>query len=373
MKAILEPVGSAPLPLDSFRDRLQPHLEEFIARKTKSYARYSDDPLLRSIWDYPRRLVTANGKRIRPYVAYLMYRSLAESDDQDEEGALRLLVALELFHLFCLVHDDVIDKGAERHSLPTVHRYVATALEQENRTSNDRRTNHEHIGNAQAILLGDMLFAWSQEAFHSNLDFSCGRLHEASGYFSQMMDEVVIGEMLDVDMTTRRETSRDAIFQKMLLKTATYTFIRPMQIGAALAGRGQQCEAFCYDLGLALGLAFQIRDDLIDIVGTPKTTQKSVFSDLREHQHTYFTQYIFDHGTAPQKSRLRKLLGRDIEPHDRDEVLELFGASGALDYGTSSIRRHLSNACRLVASAPVRIRDRQPFYQLIESIQGPPL
>ncbi|HVF10737.1 MAG TPA: polyprenyl synthetase family protein [Abditibacteriaceae bacterium] len=344
-------------------------------RKTQSYTRYSNDPLLRSIWDYPGRLVAARGKRIRPYVAYLMYQSLSDGGEQEDEGALRLLVALELFHLFCLIHDDIIDKGAERYSLPTLHRYVAAELDKENRLSDHNCPNHAwrdhaHIGNAQAILLGDMLFAWSQEAFHANRDFSCGTLHEARGYFSSMIDEVVIGEMLDVDMTTRHMTSREAIYQKMLLKTASYTFIRPMQIGAALANRGEQCEAFCHDLGLSLGLAFQIQDDLLDIVGTSKSTRKSVFSDLREHQHTYFTQYILERGTTAQKSRLRELMGSDVQPEDRLEVIELFESSGALSYGMTSIRRHLSDAYHLLHNAPMRLHDRRPFYKLIETIQG---
>jgi len=376
MKPLLEerhggaPQSGAVLRLEDFRGRLQPHLESFIARKTQSYKCYSDDPLIHAIWDYPRRLVSAHGKRIRPYVAYLMFDALQLPNDAEQEGALRLLVALELFHLFCLVHDDIIDKGAERHSMPTLHRHVAAVLESENRRSNELSCNHEHIGNSQAILLGDMLFAWSQEAFHSNRDFSCHVLNEARDYFTLMMDEVVIGEMLDVDMMTRHVTSQHAIYQKMLLKTASYTFIRPLQIGAALASKGQQCEQFCYDLGLSLGLAFQIRDDLLDIVGTQKTTQKTVFSDLREHQHTYFTQYIFEHGNTAQRVKLRQLLGRDVRLEDRAEVLDLFEASGALDHGMTNISKHLAQACSLVHNAPVRLHDRAPFYELIETIRG---
>jgi geranylgeranyl diphosphate synthase type I len=299
-----------------------------------------------------------------------MHQSLSNGREQEDEGALRLLVALELFHLFCLVHDDIIDKGAERHSIPTVHRFVAAELDKVDHLCDSAWHNHEHIGNAQAILLGDMLFAWSQEVFHNSRDFSCGTLHEARRYFNFMIDEVVIGEMLDVDMMTRHATSKDAIYQKMLLKTASYTFIRPLQIGAALAGCGEQCEQFCHDLGLALGLAFQIQDDLLDIVGTSKSTQKSIFSDLRDHQHTYFTQYILEHGTSAQKLKLRDLLGHDVQPEDRLEVIELFGSSGALAHGMTTIRRHLADACCLIHNAPVRLHDRTAFYELIETIQG---
>ena len=352
------PTGASDL--HHFRAELQPYLDEFIAQKTQGYASYTDDPLLVSIWDYPHRMIQAQGKRIRPYIAYLMYRALGG----DEAKPWRALVALELFHLFCLVHDDIIDRGTQRHNLPTLHRFVTSKLHQENRLR-----DHAHSGQSQAILLGDILFAWSQEAFHSNRDFGCETLQAARRFFSLMIDEVVIGEMMDVDMMTRRHTSLDAIDKKMLLKTASYTFIRPLQIGAALAGGSLRHEDFCYDFGLSLGVAFQIQDDLLDLVGTSETTHKTLFADLREHQHTYFTQYIFEHGTAGEKARLRALLGADLQADDRDTVLELFEASGALAHGKATIERHLARACCLVERGPLQPPHQEMFYDFIALIE----
>ncbi|MBV9865135.1 MAG: polyprenyl synthetase family protein [Abitibacteriaceae bacterium] len=346
--------------IEDFRERLQPCLEDFITQKTDGYSSYTDDSLLVTIWNYPQRMIKARGKRIRPYVAYLMYRALSG----DDKKPLNILISLELFHLFCLVHDDIIDRGSQRHNLPTLHRFVTAKLHADNRLHDP-----EHIGKAQAILLGDILFAWSQEAFHGNRDFSCGTIHEARRFFNLMIDEVVIGEMMDVDMMTRRATSLDAIDKKILLKTASYTFIRPLQIGAALAGYSLSYEKFCYDLGLSLGAAFQIQDDLLDLIGTPETTRKSLFSDLREHQHTYFTQYIFEHGTPNEQVKLRQLLGAEVGPADRAEVLNLFECSGALAHGQANIRRHLARACNLIHDSALPIADKTTFYDLIGLIR----
>jgi geranylgeranyl diphosphate synthase type I len=276
-------------------------------------------------------------------------------------------VSLELFHIFCLIHDDIIDNGTERHGMPTAQCRVAALLREEGRTQ-----DAERIGQAQALLLGDMLFAWAQEAFHANRDFDDSTRGAAARYFGRMIDEVVIGEMLDVDMTSSPTTTFSAIQQKMLLKTASYTFIRPLQIGAALAGRGTQAEKFCHDFGLAVGVAFQIQDDLLDIVGTPETTHKTLFADLREAQHTYFTQFIFENGTPAQQLELRGLMGADLGPQDRPRVLELFESSGALAKGRSDITWHFDHAQALLEKSPVPRAHRGSFENLLATLQNRP-
>ncbi len=362
-------VTTAPtlLGIDEFRDCLQPLMDDFIAAKTARYIGTTDEPLLRAIWEYPRRLVAARGKRIRPYVAYLMRCALSEDDEpRAEPGVLRTLMGLELFHLFCLIHDDIVDQGGERHALPTTQKFVIEKLRAENRLR-----DHAHIGNAHAMLLGDMFFAWSHEAFCAQGDFDSGTLRAALHYFQLMIDEVVIGEMMDVDMTTLRSTSSAAIHQKMLLKTASYTFIRPFQIGAALAGQSELMENFCRDFGLSLGIAFQVQDDLLNLIGTCGGAQKTALSDLREGQHTYFTQHIFDHGTSVQQNELRAMMGCDLSEADRPRVLELFENSGAISHGKSIIRRHLDDACYLLDHAPARLKERDAFCELIHCLTKP--
>jgi geranylgeranyl diphosphate synthase type I len=358
--------------IEEFRARLQPHLDHFTQAKAKSYARYTDDTFLLSLFDYVHRLSAGSGKRIRPYVAYLVYCSAIQNEgtthhnaDERDEAVIRFLVSLELFHLFCLVHDDVIDRGTQRYGLPTIGRFVADELRTQGRFG-----DHEHTGNAQAMLLGDLLFAWSHEILNYSRDFPRRVLDQVGCYFSSMIDEVVVGQMIDVDMMTRRDTSVEVIQQKMVLKTASYTFIRPMQIGAALADASAPYEEYCHDLGFSLGVAFQTKDDLLDLVATPDTTRKTLFADLRDGTHTLFTQYIFEHGSEDDQRQLRGMLGADLGAEDRPRVLELFERSGALAHGQAQVDAQLQCAARLVKDGPLCSAARHGFMHLIEMIRA---
>lgn len=344
--------------IEEFRPQLQPHLDGFIARKAGSYASLIDDTFLRSLLDYPSRLAGASGKRIRPYVAYLLFRSHA---GRDSESAIRVLVSLELFHLFCLVHDDIIDKGTQRYGLPTIHHFAAEQMRQDGRQS-----QHAHIGEAHALLIGDLLFSWSHEALNGG-DFPNRVLDHVRRVFHTMIDEVVIGQMLDVDLMTQRHTRRETIERKIELKTASYTFVRPMQIGAALAE--SDCDGFCEELGLALGMAFQVQDDLLDLVGTPRTTQKTLFADLRDGTHTLFTQHILESGSEEDIRDLRALMGANLTSDDRERVLDLFTRSGALESGRDIVSRNLQIAGRLINDGTLRQPERDGFCELISLLE----
>ncbi len=346
--------------LETFRTQLQPHLDAFVADKTRSYSPLLHDAFLRELLDYPALLANASGKRIRPYVAFLIFRSGCD-DAEMQEKALRTLVSLELFHLFCLVHDDIIDKGTQRYGLPTIHAFAARHLREKN------TKEAEHIAQSHAILIGDLLFSWSHEALNGG-DFSHRVLDCARRVFTTMIDEVVIGQMLDVDLMTKNETSRAVIERKIHLKTASYTFVRPMQIGAALSG--VSCDVFCQELGLALGMAFQVQDDLLDLVGTPRTTQKTLFADLRDGTHTLFTQHIFESRIARDIDDLRALMGADLTVADRHRVLDLFTRTGALEVGRQIVHDNLCVAKTLLDNGTLRDQERDGFLHLISILEA---
>ena len=126
-----------------------------------------------------------------------------------------------------------------------------------------------------------------------------------------MIEEVILGQMIDVDMTITEPASLELIDKKNKYKTASYTFVRPMVTWAILAWASEKVQQQIADLGLHLGLAFQMRDDLLDLTGGDKT--KSLFSDVQEGQQTYFTHYIFEHGTEEQKTLLKNCLGKRLD------------------------------------------------------------
>ena len=350
--------------LSEFRPRFQPYLDAFIAAKSGGYAGIACDEFLSQLLDYPARLTRGSGKRIRPFVAFAMFDALCEksSETRDDE-VLSVLVGLEVFHLFCLVHDDVIDRGTQRYGIATLNNYVENEMR-----SRGRYGEYSRIGDAQAMLIGDLLFSWSHDAMHDAANFPGADSDALQGAFRAMIDEVVVGQMIDVDMMSRRDTTRETIERKMLLKTASYTFVRPMQIGAALAGASTRAESFCREFGAALGLAFQMQDDLLDLVATPDTTHKTLFCDLRDGTHTLLTQHVLENGSATQRDELRALLGADLGSEDRARVLALFDDSGALLAVREQIARRLCEAENLIERGPLGEKDRESFRDLLQTL-----
>lgn len=346
--------------LSDFRPLFQPHLDAFIAAKSCGYDGIARDEFLSQLLDYPALLTRGSGKRIRPFVALTMFNALAEKRDDD---VLVALVGLEVFHLFCLVHDDVIDRGTQRYGMATLNNYVENEMR-----SRGRYGEYSRIGDAQAMLVGDLLFSWSHDAMHAAANFPGADSAALQSAFRAMIDEVVVGQMIDVDMMSRRDTTRETIERKMLLKTASYTFVRPMQIGAALAGASTRAESFCREFGASLGLAFQMQDDLLDLVATPDTTHKTLFCDLRDGTHTLLTQHVLERGSDAQRAELRALLGADLGAPDRARVLALFGESGALSAIREQIAARLDEAETLIESGPLGAPERESFRDLLKTL-----
>ena len=324
--------------LKRFRQDFDPKLEAFLVSKLSACKQLTSDIEVRNMIQYIHTLIQGGGKRIRPFLACLMYEGVG---GKRGSTMLEASIALELFHLFGLIHDDIIDRGTNRHGIPTAHLHIAKRLQK-----NSHIQDHHHIAEGQAILLGDLLHAWSTDIMAKARRFGEAPSRLAWERYHAMANEVIIGQMLDVEITTRTSTAALLIDEKMFLKTASYTFIRPMQIGAAFFKTSARIDKFCEIFGLALGLAFQIQDDLLDLTADAKTLQKTVFSDLSEQQHTIFTQYIFDHGTKSQQKELKSMLGETLSETDRPRITELFESSGSFEYGKKLMTQYLDQAGR---------------------------
>jgi len=306
------------------------------------------DPYILEIAKHGRTLVMEGGKRIRPYLGYIAYevasrkspvcRTGRQGTKADKE-ILETLVGLELFHAFALVHDDIMDRGKDRHGVPTANRV---------------------FGDAQAILLGDLLFNWAAEIIAPT---------KGQPVFAKMVDEVILGQMLDVDAIRRDKVSDGFIQDKMRLKTASYSFIRPMQFGVALAGVGAQHAAplhgFCERFGLPLGLAFQIQDDLLDLTASSKKLGKSAMNDVKEGQKTVFTQYASR--KAANRVFLNKMKGKQLSATDRKRIKEMFEESGAIEYGTKLMEKYFGEAEEALNGMPAT--SSSAFQELISFIR----
>jgi geranylgeranyl diphosphate synthase type I len=309
-----------------FKQKFDSYLKKYLEQKLNYFANYTKDATILNYLNYTKIIILGGGKRIRPYLAFLIYQALG---GKEEEKALKLLVFLEIFHSFCLVHDDVMDKASLRHGVKTVNAYIADKLKKDVKVG-----DLSHVGNSQAILLGDILLAWSQEIISLNADFDSEILQNVKNYFYEMVDEVCIGQMIDVDTTIRKKVSKELIDEKTYLKTAGYSFIKPLLIGAALSGNtNKNIETFCREFGFRIGIAFQTQDDLLDITSSEKETGKTTSLDKSQNQHTYFTYFP------------------------------------SLEYGKKIIADNFKQARDLIKNLSINESGRKKFFELVDLIQ----
>jgi geranylgeranyl diphosphate synthase, type I len=309
-----------------FKKRFDVLLEKYLDKKIQKINIYTEDSSVRNYLNYLKKISLSGGKRIRPYLAYLMYQELSGKENQN---VLEFLVFLEIFHTYCLVHDDIMDKSSLRHGIPTAQIYVSDYLKKEKRLG-----DLNHVGNSQAILLGDILLTWSQEIISSNDKFPQKIINKVKTYFYEMVDEVIVGQMIDVDMVTRKNVSKELIDEKTRLKTAGYSFINPLLIGAALSrNMNKNIETFCREFGLAMGIAFQTQDDLLDATSSDKKLGKTTSLDQSQNQHTYFTYFP------------------------------------SLEYGKKIISENFNQAKKLVEKSKMKNLYKQKFFDLIGAIE----
>lgn len=344
-----------PLSLAAFKTLFDEYLERFFIAKERSLREASAEPSLHAIFSHTMLITQKGGKRIRPYLAYLSFIASGGSPTTDLFNAL---VGLELFHAFALVHDDIIDKSPIRHGIATVERYISDMMREET-------TKYRDIGTAQAILAGDMLFAWSYEAMRGEEDELFQR--ERLSLFDTMVTDVIVGQMLDVTIGARSRVTRDAIEEKNIMKTARYTFVSPLMIGATMAGHQ---NFFSWEsLGLLIGTAYQLSDDLIDIVGEPKETGKERLGDVREGQHTYLTAHIFEYGTSHDIEAFMRYFGTTFPRDEEPLVQDIFVRTGAIEEARNGIRRRLDQAEGMIERSSMDGASRGCFFDLIDMLK----
>ncbi len=163
--------------------------------------------------------------------------------------------------------------------------------------------------------------------------------------------------------------SSQLVMEKIILKSARYSFVRPLQFGLALSGKDKRLERFCETFGTALGIAFQVHDDLFDLTSSEERIGKTTMSDLEAHEHTPYTQYLRMHGTQKQRRRFEQYFGKPLTPAERQRARVLFESSGTVDYGRKLIEKYVNKARDLLRHATIRPAWKRQFSDLIETLR----
>jgi geranylgeranyl diphosphate synthase, type I len=264
---------------DGLPEAVERALEAFLARRTAECA--DIDPAFGEAAGALRAFVLGGGKRLRPTFAWWGWRGAGGSPDAAEAPAvLRAISALELIQACALVHDDLMDASATRRGKPTVHVDFARR-----HASAGWRGRPARFGAAAAILLGDLAMVWADDLLRA-AGLPAEALLRAAAPWEAMRTEVLGGQYLDVLHQSTGDATPRAALQVDRFKTAAYTVERPLHLGAAIAGAGPELTACYRRFGGDIGVAFQLRDDLLGVFGDPAVTGKPAGDDLREGKRT---------------------------------------------------------------------------------------
>lgn len=315
----------------AFKDKFDLVLKKYVDEKITQSKKLLTDEKLNQFVDYVSDFVFSWGKRIRPYCLRLTYKWYGWDND---DAIMKFGIIFELLHSMALIHDDIIDKSQKRHNVLTMHAYINSILGNSDKVW--------HISEGQAMLVWDLLLAWVYELRYKNHDFSEEFLMSARDNVHAMIEEVILGQMIDVDMMSSGPAKLDLIEKKNIYKTASYTFVRPMLTWAILAWANEGQKKDIAELAKNLWLAFQLRDDFFDITLGDNT--KTMFSDIREWQQTYFTNFIFENWSEDQKSFLTKCMwsGEELSQENMEKLQQIFSESGALEFGKELIKKYVN-------------------------------
>src|SRR3954454_22949964 len=266
--------------LDRLRGAVAAALEEFLATQRRTLT--GMDPALGAITEEISALARG-GKRLRPAFAYWGWRGAAGDTPgpaEAEDAVLRAVAALEFVHVSALVHDDVMAGASTRRGRPATHLGFAS-LHGADALDGDPST----FGVAAAILVGDLALVWSDELLRCS-GLTSAALTRARGVWDTMRTEVTAGQYLDLLRAAGGLPGPQGALTVARYKSAGYTVQRPLQLGAAIAGAGPRAVDAYTAIGLPLGEAFQLRDDVLGVFGDPAVTGKSADDALREGKQT---------------------------------------------------------------------------------------
>jgi geranylgeranyl diphosphate synthase type I len=361
-------------------DLIQNRLDSFLAERTVELTDVSPDL---DVIDAAARGLLAGGKRFRARFCYWGWQAVAGRGDEFDlgadlteeaspglDGVVAVAAALEIFHAAALVHDDIMDNSDLRRGEPSLHRRFE-ALHRDRGWSG----SSGDYGRAAGLLLGDLLLGWSDGLFEQGLaTVDRDAATAARAEFGRMRTEVMLGQYLDMleehSWRGRPEAELLARAHRVIVyKSAKYSVEAPLALGAALAGGSLAQISALREFGLPLGVAFQLRDDLLGVFGDPAVTGKPAGDDLREGKRTVLITLARQKLPGSASRLVDELLG---DPDlDAEQIAMLQAAvreSGAVDQVERIIAHNVGIATAALAEAPLSRMARTELTALADTV-----
>ena len=287
-----------------------------------------------TLYDPNRYFLSMGGKRIRP-VLCLMANELF---DEIHKDAWEVAKAVELFHNFTLIHDDIMDEAPLRRGMQTVH---------------------EKYGASTALLAGDVMLI----AAYDYLNRISGKyLSAIIRLFNATAREVCEGQQLDMDFEKKEEVRFEEYIHMINLKTSVLLGAS-LKMGAILGGAGERNQNFMYEFGRKLGLAFQVQDDYLDAFGDPKKFGKQVGGDIKANKKTFLLIHALEAASPSETLALQQLLASDKETKV-EEVLSIFRQCKVDDWAMALKEKYLEEAMTHLEDIAVIKSRKEPLRKL---------
>jgi len=286
-------------------------------------------------------ILSLGGKRLRPVLTLMA----AEVFGADFKKALDAALAIEVFHNFSLVHDDIMDDAPLRRGKETVH---------------------EKWDINTGILSGDAMLIQAYRLFEN---YSGATFRELAKLFSKTAIEVCEGQQYDVDFETRDDVTQAEYLKMIEYKTAVLV-AAALKMGGIVAGASLEDQNGIYEFGRNLGIAFQLQDDYLDAFGDPKTFGKQVGGDIIENKKTFLYLKALELGTSIQQKALMDLFS--IHPEDSSDkiimIKNIFVESGASERTQKEIEKYTNMAFSVLETLEISNDKKEILYQFGENL-----
>ena len=289
-----------------------------------------------SLYAPNRYFLKLGGKRVRP-VLCLMGNELF---DEIGEDAWQVATAIELFHNFTLIHDDIMDRAPLRRGMPTVH---------------------EKYGDSTALLAGDVMLVKAYEYLNS---ISLKYMSTIIGLFNKTAREVCEGQQLDMDFENKQTVAYSEYIEMIALKTSVL-IASSLQMGAVLGGAGPGNQEHLYAFGKNLGIAFQVQDDYLDAFGDPSKFGKQVGGDILANKKTFLMIHALEAGSASQVQELTEIMNSN-PPDKVQRVLSIFRDCGVDKWAVDLKEKYINAAFQHLEDAAIVSVRKQPLHKLAQ-------
>ncbi|MFE9786606.1 polyprenyl synthetase family protein [Nocardia salmonicida] len=306
-----------------------------------------------------QQFVVRGGKRTRPGFAWTGWLGAGgDPAGPDAAAVLTACSALELVQACALVHDDIIDSSRTRRGFPTVHI--------------DFEDRHEAAGwpgdgaaygSAVAILIGDLALAWADDLVNES-GLSPLALARFAPVWARMRTEVLGGQLLDINGEAGGDESVEAALRINRYKTAAYTIERPLHLGAVLAGADKALVDALRTYGTDVGIAFQLRDDLLGVFGDPVVTGKPSGDDLREGKRTVLIAEALRRADPASADLIRTGLGTDLDDAAVDQLRTVLTDLGAVDEVERRIAELTEAGLAAIATSSATLEAKQLLHAM---------